>query len=119
MESSAEREEFRSASLVALGSFNPAIFQPQWLGATKLIRQEEADKATIEVVHPEMTVFSTEWFKIEVTSGRFAILTDDPTKHLPLRDLAIGVFRVLEHTPITAMGFNSIHHFAMGSSEEW
>jgi len=119
MESSPQRDETSEASIVALGAFNPQIFQPQWFAASQLIRKEEADGATIGVVHPEMTIFSTEWFKVEITNARFAISTQDPTKHLPLRELAIGTFRILEHTPVTAVGFNSNRHFAMESSDKW
>src|SRR3954467_6321102 len=108
MQTDGYKPELREASIVALGKFNPAIFQPHWYAVSKLIRPEEAEKAKIEVIHNELTVFSTEWFKVEITQERFAISTPDPTKNLPLRDLAMGTFKILEHTPINAFGFNSL-----------
>jgi hypothetical protein len=115
----APEEDSTEASIVALGAFNSAIFQPQWFAAGNLIRREEADEAQVGIVHSEMTVFSTEWFKAEITSNRFSVLTTDPTKQLPLRDLVVGTFRILEHSPITAFGFNSNRKFAVATEEDW
>ena len=42
------KSELDDAAVVLLGKFNPAIFQPAWLGATNLVRKEEADGAKIE-----------------------------------------------------------------------
>ena len=75
------------ASIVALGSFNPTIFQPAWFTFHKLIREDEGNEAKIEVIHPQATVFSTPWFGLQVTPDRFYLETLDPTKWLPLRDL--------------------------------
>jgi hypothetical protein len=113
------KPETREASIVALGKFNPAIFQPQWYGALNLIRAEEAAKARIEVIHNDVTVFSTEWFRAEITQDRFAMSTPDPTKFLPLRDLVLSTFRILEHTLVSAFGFNSVPDFAIGTPDAW
>jgi hypothetical protein len=113
------QEQSRVASIVVLGTFNPAIFQPDWFAITNLIRREEAEKAEIGIVHKDATFFSTEWFKLEVTADRFSILTGDPTKLLPLRDLAVGTFKILEHTPLKAFGLNSAHHFKTDAADDW
>ena len=102
----ATAENQGGASIVALGAFNPAIFQPEWLVRTQLIRAEEGDSANIEIVHPQVTAFQTEWFTLQVTGERLAISTRDPTKLLPLRDLVAGAFEILEQTPIRAFGYN-------------
>src|SRR5438067_10758454 len=39
--------ETENASIVMVGSFNPAIFQPLWLGTQDLIRRKEAEDAKI------------------------------------------------------------------------
>jgi hypothetical protein len=111
--------EIVGLSIVARGSFNPAIFQPRWFSSNNLIRDEEADQATIEIIHTRAAIFSTEWFSLQVTDDRFSVETRDPTKVQPLRDLAIGTFKILEHTPIEAFGLNGHYHFRMKSESEW
>jgi hypothetical protein len=111
--------ELQGISIVALGSFNPAICQPLWFAGRNLISKEEAEGATIEIIHKDVSIFSLRWLSLQVTTDRFAIRTADPTKHRPLHDLMAGTFKILEHTPITAFGFNSEAHYKMNSVEEW
>src|ERR1700679_813435 len=106
-------------SIVVLGSFNPTIFQPLWFSSNDLIRKEEAVDAKIEIVHKTTTLFSTEWFSLLVTLDKLQLESKDPTKSLPLRDLALGVFKILEHTPLTAFGMNRVQRFQMASTEKW
>ena len=107
------------ASIVALGAFNPAIFQPLWFSNSALLRKEEAEQAKIELVHPQATIFATDWFSLQVTQERFVVETSDPTKVFPLRDLVSGTFKILEHTPIRIFGLNRYTHFRMLSEESW
>lgn len=111
--------ESEAASIVLLGSFNPAIFQPRWLGAQGLIRQEEAEAAKIALVNTEVADFSTEWFQLQVLHERFQLITQDPRQYSPLRDLAAGSLELLSHTPIHAMGINRHFHFLMSSVDQW
>jgi hypothetical protein len=121
MTDSSPKPEIQSISIVALGSFNPAIFQPRWLSSNGLIRDEEAVVAEreMQIIHRQVSIFSTEWFSLQVTDASFTIDSLDPTKSPALRDLAINIFNVLEHTPITAFGLNTNRHFHMKSEEEW
>jgi hypothetical protein len=111
--------ELEAASIVMLGSFNPAIFQPRWLAVQKLIRPEEGENAKITTVQAELADFSTEWFQLQVLQHRFQITSQDPRQYAPLRDLAGGIFAILPHTPITALGLNRSFHFKMPSVESW
>jgi hypothetical protein len=111
--------EIQGVSIVALGSFNPAIFQPLWFSGNGLIPNEEAKNAKVNIIHNDVSVFATEWFSIQVTGDRYVVETKDPTKYQPLKDLALGTFNVLEHTPITAFGLNKMQGFRMGSLEDW
>jgi len=113
--------EIQGVSIVALGSFNPAIFQPLWFSRNNLIRDEEAEHANdkLEIIHREVSMFATEWFSLQVTTDRFVVENSDPTKNDALRDLAMGTFRILEHTPIGAFGFNRNQHFRMSEQDEW
>jgi len=55
-----ERAPLASVSIVAIGSFNPAIFQPLWFSTNGLIRPEEAASATINLITNDVTAFRTE-----------------------------------------------------------
>ena len=106
-------------SIVLVGSFNPAIFQPAWFAAQGLISEVEADSAKIDVVNPELTVFSLDWLNVQVITERFmASTSQSPSKEI-LRDFVIGTFAILEHTPIRLLGLNMDRHFSMESEEAW
>jgi hypothetical protein len=111
--------EVQGVSIVALGNFNPAIFQPLWFSLHNLIRDDEASGAEVKVIHNEVTIFSTNWFSLQVTDGRFSVETQDPTMYQPIRDLALGTFQILEHTPVRAFGFNRDQHFKIVSADDW
>jgi len=113
------KPEIEGQSIVFLGSFNPKIFQPAWLANQQLIREEEAESATIEIIHQRIVVLSTDWFKLHVTSERFQLSTRHVHYYEPLRDLALGIFRILRHTPIEMMGLNRDLHFQMPSEKSW
>jgi hypothetical protein len=105
--------------VVAVGSFNPAIFHPQWFVRHGLIREQEGADAKLHVTHNEAAIFSTSWFLLQSTKDQFVLASEDPTKTLPLRDLAMSTFALLEHTPIRAYGFNRYAHFKMESEAAW
>src|SRR5437867_1304432 len=98
--------EIEGVSIVLRGNFNPSIFQPAWLASHSLLRRQEADAAKINVIHPELTSFTAEWLILEVTKDRFGAATIHQAHAEPLRDLVLGVFTLLEHTPFTKMGMN-------------
>jgi hypothetical protein len=105
-----------SSSVVLIGSFNPAIFQPAWFAAKGLIRETEATGADIQVVHPDVASFRADWLSLTVTRERFQALASDPAHQLLLRDLVAGTFQLLEHTPITRIGINRVVHFSFADA---
>jgi hypothetical protein len=111
--------ENEEASIVMVGSFNPAIFQPRWLGALDLIRKKEAENAEIAIIQAEIADFKTEWFHLQALQNRFQISCDDPTEYAPLRDLVASIFTTLPHTPVSLLGINRSFHFRMPSDESW
>jgi hypothetical protein len=111
--------ELEGASFVAIGSFNPTIFQPRWLGAQQLIRPEEAENAKITVIQAEIADFSTGWFQLQVLQNRLQLASQDPRQYGPLRDLASALFVLLPHTPVKLVGVTRTFHFKMPSIEAW
>lgn len=102
-------------SIVFRGRFNPAIVQPHWLAAQGLIGPSEADGATIDIIHPQVTQFRTEWLHINVSPDRFQFATTQEAYFELLRDLAVNVFTVLRYTPLEAFGVNREFHFRLRS----
>jgi hypothetical protein len=111
--------EISGATIVLVGSFNPAIFHPEWFAKNELLPQGEVDSAELSVVHPQLSQFETERYAFQITTDRFSAMTKPNTISGPLRDLILGTFYILEHTPVQAMGMNRVLHFAMGSEEAW
>ena len=106
-------------SVVLLGSLNPQIFQPSWFARHELLRPGEADIAPVEVIHQELSKFTTEWVEIQVTRDRFMAIAADPRYVEALRDLVMGTFTVLRHSPVRAIGFNRTIHYRMDDEAAW
>lgn len=113
------KPEGEGVSVVLVGSFNPAIFHPAWFAREKLIQHEEAERAEVKIVSPQVSVFSIGWLGLEVTLDRFAVRTTQIQHAEPLRDLVLGTFGLLRHTPLAHMGINRQAHFRSTSEEEW
>lgn len=113
------KPEIEDVSIVLVGSLNPAIFHPSWFAHQKLIQQDEAERADIKIVTPDVCVFSIGWLAMEVTLDRFVVRTTQIQNLEPLRDLVRGTFGLLRHTPVRQMGINRIAHFRSPSEEAW
>jgi hypothetical protein len=106
-------------SIVLRGRFNAAIFQPAWMAANKLIRDEEATAAKSFVAFENFLTFRTEWFRLQVTDDRFDVAGLKGGHEAPLRDLVLGIFALLEHTPLGQMGLNYHTHERLDRDEDW
>ena len=63
------------------------------------------------VITDSFTSASFDWFAIEALRERVTLTTlDDTPTPRHVRDMAIGVFSILSHTPITALGMNHTGH---------
>lgn len=111
--------QVQGVSIVLIGSFNPAIFQPSWFALHNLLRSEEADAATIDIIHPDVAHFKTEWLEVNIVRDRFQISTVQESYYEALRDLAVGILMLLSHTPVKVMGINRDFHFDLASEETW
>lgn len=111
--------KLQGVNIVLRGSFNPAIFHPSWFAAQGLIRSQEADAAEVKVVHPQAAVFDADWLRVQATPDRFQLSTIQEAFYELLRDLVVGVFRLLNHTPLTVLGINRDFHYSLASEQAW
>lgn len=105
--------EIDKANVVFVGDFNPRIFRVDWFAAQGLLPEEEATSAEVDIVHPELSRFSTDWLVVQVERHRFLAETSVPPK-IRLADLVVRLFgEYLSHTPVHLVGINRIVHFAV------
>jgi hypothetical protein len=110
--------EVATTNIVLLGAFNPAIFQPAWFARQGLLPGDEAEGAEIALIHPEFVSFTAGWLQLQVTQSQFlASASEDPLE--ALRDLVMGTFSLLRHTPVSKMGINRDAHVRMPDESSW
>lgn len=107
------------ASIVFVGSFNPAIFHPEWLLRHQLITHDDVKGAKVEIIHVDISKFTLEWLAVDVFRHKFTIRTNDPSRFAPLKDLMISVFKILDHTPIKQLGINLTSTYEIDTEENW
>lgn len=109
--------EFSSLSIVAVGNFNPVIFSPLWLNMHDLISEEELNKSTIKIIHPEISQFSVGWADFLVEKEKITLTTRE-APWIRLHDLMVGIFEFhLPHTPLFKLGINRHVYFSAGTVE--
>lgn len=110
------------ASIVLLGSFNPAIIQPRWLAGKSLIRPEEAQLAESDanlVISRDLAVVRLPWLDLQVLGDRLTATTSDPSHFETLLECVTGIFQYLEFTPVTGMGVNCSLHWQFEDTAMW
>lgn len=113
------KPEYHDCTIVMIGAFNPAIIHPAWLARFELIPGGEAERAELEICHQEISKFSIGWARIEVLKNRFVVTTSQESSFSAVRDLSLGVLKLLSHTPISAMGLNRQIHCRAPSEQAW
>lgn len=108
-----------SVSVVVLGDFNPAIMHPLWFSRENLIRESEAEAASVQIVHQDVAIFSTDWLKVDANRKRMTLVTQREDMHEPLRDLAGSTLSKLRHTPTRAIGINHDQTFGFPDRESF
>ncbi len=115
---------YHHASVVALGSFNPAIFQPDWFRHNDLLPASEIDFATAEMprsvdarrrtqrvfVANDAAHVEFESLQLEVLQDRWILATERPDWQGDLGKIAHDIFAQLPHTPVRIIGFNIVIH---------
>lgn len=113
--------EIFGASIVLIGDFNPAIFTPDWLESQQLLGAADAQSARDDktlVISHQVTRFETEWFILQVLEQQFSITSKGNVSD-GLKDVVAGVFTLLSHTPIKAIGINTTAHFKIHTEETY
>lgn len=108
-----------AASVVLVGQFNPAIFQPAWFIAEELLPTDLERDVALDVVSPQFTSFQADWLSLQVDAERFQVSTHDPSAFDALRDLAEGTAKLLRHTPVRAVGINTHADYRLPHDESW
>jgi hypothetical protein len=106
-------------SLVLIGAFNPRIFHPAWFARNGLLPPDTESTANIEIVNNDISAFESDWFRIEVLSNRFALRSMATPAVEALRDLLLGTFVILHHTPVEKIGLNTHAHYALPTERTW
>ena len=102
-----------------IGDFNPAIFHPAWFSAEKLITETEAKEAADVLCAPQYAKFQLPWATFSITQDHFNVSTTRESHFEPLRDLVVGTFKLLKHTPIKKLGINVEQHYQYEDFEKW
>ena len=67
--------EISGVTVILLGKFNPTIFTPAWFALHDLLPESAAESAELKIGHPQVTAFSYDWLRLEVTTERFIVET--------------------------------------------
>lgn len=106
-------------AIVLIGDFNPMIFQPAWFALEGLIRRSEAEEADIEIMHHDITSFRLDWVSVDVLAERFSARIRSSAFRVSLRDLIVGTFSTLRHTPTKQLGINLTKRLRFATNAEW
>lgn len=102
-----------------IGSFNPAIFHPEWFLRQKLIGEEDAKEARVNVVGSEVTDVQICGIKLVCINDRFSLGTANISHAARLQDFLFQIFTLLPHIPITAVGINPHAHYQVVDTQYW
>ncbi len=105
-------------SVVLVGDFNPVILQPFWFSSKKLIGQDEAKGADIEVIHNELVRFSLNWISFDFTKKRLEFRTTQKPYYNPLKDLVESVIKIIDFKA-EAIGINHIFDFSLRDADQY
>lgn len=111
--------QVEGVNVVLRGAFNPPLVSPGWLLANQLISVEEHETSTTEAILPQLASFLTGPLRFNVTPDSFAVETETQTDFERVRDVLVGILKLLPHTPINMLGINHYFHAAMPSREAW
>jgi hypothetical protein len=99
------------SNFIAIGAWNPAIIQPHWL--KKHFYRQIPDVCNIEIASAGANfLFRMNYEKviIDPNNGRLILIPKkfDEENMAYIADLALGIYKLLAHTPVSAAGCNFV-----------
>lgn len=119
MSASNRTPEGEGLDVVVVGSFNPAIFHPEWFLRQKLIADQDVKDAKINAVSSGVTQVELCGLKLLCVSERLSISTSNVSQAARVQDLLVQIFTLLPHTPVTACGINLWAHYQVSAVDYW
>jgi hypothetical protein len=116
MTASSRIPESEGLDVVAVGSFNPAIFHPEWFLRHKLIAEEDAKEATVKLMSNDVSEVQLCGLRLVCVSDRFSLGTSNISQAARLQDLLLNIFALLPHIPVTACGINPWAHYTISDT---
>ncbi len=108
------RNLIEDCSIVLIGRFNPAIFQPTWLREMG-IEHDIPETDPNLLIFKNLANFTIGSHAYYVQTNRFQ-LTTTVAPWVSILDVAVKIFREnLPHTPVSAFGINRSVHFKLPS----
>lgn len=105
--------------VVLRGNFKPVNISPRWLREKDLIGDPENEEAVFEALIPdELAVFNAGWLRCQNMPDSLHLQTDQQAEVEPLRDLAVGILRILDR-PVSLLGINRLVHFSVRNAKQW
>lgn len=108
-----------ATNITLVGSFSPRILHPAWFVRHDLLPSEAESGSTIQVVSNDFTSFETEWFALECAPQRLTFHTKSTPVIEAVRDLVVGVLKVLDSTIVEKIGLNTLAHYALEGETAW
>lgn len=101
----------RGLHIVIDGHLNPLILLPEWLGKEGLMGPEEVELANGTLSSsPTLVAYQTPEFSLVASPDTFEVFTNNVGAEPLMRDLAMNIFAVLRHTPLSALTISrSVH----------
>ena len=106
-------------NIVLLGSFNPAIFHPEWFVRHGLFSEDALETAKIDAITRDFAQFSLKSMRLTCDDARLTIAVASMAHVEMLFDALLGMLNLLSHLPITAVGMNNSAVFHLDSEERW
>jgi hypothetical protein len=111
--------EAEGLEVVVVGSFNPAIFHPEWFLRQDLIGDQDAKDAATKVVSRNVTDVELCGIRLVCIPERVVLSTSNISQAPRIQDLLVRILMLLPHTPVSACGINPWAHYRVSSTDYW
>ncbi|MEU4193154.1 hypothetical protein AB0E69_14740 [Kribbella sp. NPDC026611] len=106
-------------AIVVKGHFKAAIFSPAWMWKQELIGPVEYEAAEVEIISADVAKFRCMWLDCFISPDTLQFSTTDDAEFERVRDAMVGVLRILDQTPIAALGINRSMTIQISSPDRW